>query len=157
MPITSEKQTINNKELSARMLAVQAMYQVLQTGAYLPDVIQEYLNTRISMMTDEGEMERPDGGLFKKILNHLHERMSDIDEIVKSCITKKNDPSEKSADVEPLLRSILLCGVCEILCHTKYDAPIIINDYLDVTHCFYEKSQVSFVNGIFDNAAKALR
>lgn len=149
--------TLNNKELSSRMLAVQALYQIIQTGAYTPDVTQEYLDTRIGMHLDEGEMARPDGTLFKKIMTNMHARMADIDEIVKSCMNKKQNDELKISETEPLLRSILLCGVCEILCHTDIDAPLIINDYLDVTHTFYEKSQVSLVNGIFDNARQAIR
>jgi transcription antitermination protein NusB len=152
-----EEKPLNNRELSSRMLAVQAMYQILQTGAYAPDVTREYLDTRIEMDLDEGTMVRPDGALFKKIMNNLNTRMADVDEIVRGCMNKKQSEDQKTAETEPLLKSILLCGVCEILCHTDIDAPIIINDYLDVTHTFYEKSQVSLVNGIFDNARKVIR
>lgn len=153
----NQDKILNNKELSARMLAVQAMYQILQTGAYVPEVVREYLDTRIEMDLDEGVMGKPDGTLFKKIMKNINARMADVDDIVKSCIAKKTDENTKSAEIEPLLRAILLCGVCEILCHTDIDAPLIINDYLDVTHTFYEKPQVSLVNGIFDNARKAIR
>lgn len=152
-----EVKTLNNKELSSRMLAVQALYQILQTGAYASDITREYLDTRVGMQLDEGEMARPDGTLFKKIMTNLNVRMADIDEIVKSCMNKKQGEELKTAETEPLLRSILLCGVCEILCHTEIDAPLIINDYLDVTHTFYEKSQVSLVNAVFDNARQAIR
>lgn len=155
-----KEKSLNNKELSARMLAVQAMYQVLQTGGYVPDIINEYLDSRIEMDLDEGTMARPDGALFKKIMSNLNVRMADIDEIVKGCLTKKQNTEEdapKLAEPEPLLRAILLCGVCEILCHSEIDSPLIINDYLDVTHTFYEKGQVSLVNGVFDNARKILR
>lgn len=157
MENATQKMTIDNKELAARMLAVQALYQALQTGVRTPEVAREFLDTRIGMILEEGEMVRPDTSLFSKIMKNVHERMADIDEIAKSCMSKKTEEGVKSAETEPLLKAILLCGVCELLCHTSIDVPIIINDYLDVTHCFYEKSQVSFVNGVFDSAFKAIR
>lgn len=64
-------------------------------------------------------------------------------------------PKEKK--IEPLLHAILLCATTELLCHTEIDSALVIDEYLNVTHGFYEKSQVSFVNGILDNIAKAVR
>ena len=56
-----------------------------------------------------------------------------------------------------MLKSVLLCGICELLIHTETDAPIIVNDYLNVTHEFYDQKQVSFVNGVLDAVAKLVR
>lgn len=67
------------------------------------------------------------------------------------------EKTKSSMEIEPLLRSVLLCGVSELLNHTEIDAPLIVNDYLNVTHEFYEKSQVSLVNGVLDAVAKAVR
>lgn len=152
--------TPNNKELSARLLAVQATYQVLLSGSYIPDIIREYLDERIGMVIEDETIAQPDGRLFKKIMTNLHERMADINEIAKSAIKKKESPQTeeptKLAEVEPLLMAILLCGTCEILCHDDQDNPLIIDEYLNVTHAFYDKNTVSFVNGVLDSISKML-
>ena len=154
----------NNKEYIARLMAVQACYQMVHNRKPVQEVIEEYLESGLKTddEPEEGQEQTPvpeeleaikilpNGGLFKKILLSLEERRSEIEEIVKT-------NTNSSKDVEPLLNSILLCGVCELLQHTETDAPIIVNDYLNVAHEFYPKSQVSFINGILDSVSAALR
>ncbi|MCK5375015.1 MAG: hypothetical protein KAJ40_07005 [Alphaproteobacteria bacterium] len=148
----------NNKEFIARLMAVQACYQMIHNQKPVELVIEEYLES--GLITDE-ELEAesqaeelasikilPHEGLFKKILLGLERRNSEIEEIVKANVSS-------SKEIEPLLFSILLCGAYELLEHIQTDSPIIVNDYLNVTHKFYSKSQVSFVNGILDSVSKS--
>lgn len=174
-----QKNNAHQKKFIARLMAVQACYQMIQNKKPVRMVIQEFLEDGLKT-DEEGEPEianldsaviLPNGGLFKKILLNLDERKAEIENIIDGQLPKINiikeiseDPDAteeaiepKSKEVEPLLKSILLCGVCEILVHTDTDTPLIVNDYLNVTHEFYAKQQVSFVNGILDSVAKLLR
>jgi len=154
-----------NKELVARMMAAQACYQLLQNQRPVSKVVQEYLERGmpIEMGSDEDNSDiqifKPHGTLFKNIMTNLHKRLGEVDVILKSSITNKSDNEETQniKEIEPLLKSIMLCGVTELLCHDEIDAPLIVNDYIDVTHSFYGKGQAGFVNGILDNVAKAIR
>lgn len=153
-----------NKEYIARLMAVQACYQMIHNKKPVKTVIEEYLETGLKtddepeegqeQIVSSKELESikilPHGGLFKKVLLNLDERRNEIEEILKAHINT-------SKEIESLLYAILLCGVCELLQHIDIDTPIIVNDYLNVTHEFYPKSQVSFVNGILDSVAKTLR
>jgi N utilization substance protein B len=60
-------------------------------------------------------------------------------------------------DVEPLLTSILACGTYELLAHHETDAPIIISDYLHITHGFFAGPESKMVNGVLDAIAKEIR
>lgn len=176
----------NNKELSARLLAVQAYYEVLHNEKPLRLVIEECLERGLRS-DDNDELAPPQGSLFKKILTSLDTRLAEIDDILAANVHKKEGPapvivaddSEKNDSkddvkdvetsdedpaspppekkMEPLLKSILLCGICELLEHQDIDSPIIINDYLNVTHAFYEQQQVNFVNGVLGKVASILR
>lgn len=184
----------NNKELSARLLAVQAYYEVLHNAKPVRLVIEECLERGLQL-DDSDDLAPPHGGLFKKIVTSLDTRLADISEILAAHIHKKEAPApvivaddtkvdddkkdaavtEEGAvqnsetpdeepappppekELEPLLKSILLCGVCELLEHQDTDAPIIINDYLNVTHAFYEQQQVNFVNGVLGKVSSVLR
>ena len=177
----------NNKELSARLLAVQAYYEVLHNAKPVRLVIEECLERGLQL-DDSDDLAQPHGGLFKKIITSLDTRLAEIDEILAAHIHKKEVPepvivadnTEKDDDaegatqdaeetpeeestpppekeLEPLLKSILLCGVCELLEHQDIDAPLIINDYLNVTHAFYEQQQVNFVNGVLGKVTSVLR
>jgi N utilization substance protein B len=66
-------------------------------------------------------------------------------------------PRLNSRSLEPLLTAILVCGTYELLAHPEIDAPIIISDYLHVTHGFFEGSESKLVNGILDALAKEVR
>lgn len=184
----------NNKELSARLLAVQAYYEVLHNAKPVRLVIEECLERGLQL-DDSDDLAQPHGGLFKKIITSLDTRLAEIDEILAAHVHKKETPApvivvddtdkddntekdddaegatqdaeetpeEESAppppekELEPLLKSILLCGVCELLEHQDIDAPLIINDYLNVTHAFYEQQQVNFVNGVLGKVTSVLR
>ena len=141
------------QDFAARLMAVQACYQVLQNEQPLREVINEYVSHRRDIKTVDGESAgRPNLALFKKILSALESRKSEIEEIFRG-----HQKSDRTKEAEPLLKAILICGIAEILVHTDIDKALIINDYLNVSHSFYDQKQVSFVNGILDSVAKLLR
>ncbi len=181
--MSDKKKTTHNKELSARLMAVQAYYQNLQNKKPMSAVISEYLKRGLADDEIDEEFVQPHGGLFKRILSALDDRGAEVNEILSANINKKEIPAdiiEKENDeadqneeqeeeqeeepikrpekeIEPLLKSILLCGTSELLCHQDIDKALIIDDYLNVTHAFYEKQQVSFVNGVLDKIATLVR
>jgi transcription antitermination protein NusB len=148
----AETKSPKAKNLSARLAAVQGVYQSIHNVQPLQSVFDEYLMHRKEPPTDDDEkMVKPDGTLLKQILLGIQERREDLDAMIKSSLNKP----EK--EPEPLLYSILLCGAWELLGNTEVDAPIIINDYLNVTHSFYEHGEVKLVNAVLDSLAKTIR
>jgi len=148
----STKPSIKAKVLAARLRAVQALYQKMQNKQPTRVVIKEYLEFRAEMDVDGEPLIPPDEDLFKKILFGVDERMTELESLVDANL-KKDSPNK---EVEPLMRAILLCGTYEILIH-ETDFPIIINDYLNVGHAFYERNQVALINGVLDNIANLFK
>jgi transcription antitermination protein NusB len=146
------KDELSNPDFAARLMAVQAHYQISQNEQGLRTLIEEYLNQHKVVKSVDGDVVgKPNATLFKKILIGLDERLVDITSILNAHI--KTEPKR---EIEPLLKAILLCGISEILNNTDTDKALIINDYLNVSHSFYDQAQVSFVNGILDSVAKRL-
>ena len=141
------------KALSARLLAVQALYQSFHRTQPIADVMEEYLRHRTEMEVDGERVVRPDGALFQRILKGVEERLADLAPIINAHIKKKHETRQS----EPLMKAIISCGCYELLAHQDIDFPIIINDYLHVAHGFYDKSEVAFVNGVLDSISKTLR
>jgi transcription antitermination protein NusB len=141
------------KNLSARLAAVQGVYQSIHNGQPLAAVFEEYQLYRNPPPVDDGEekLVQPDGSLLKGVLLGIQERREDLETMIKANL------SNQDKVIEPLLHSILLCGTWELLANQEVDAPIIINDYLNVTHSFYEHGEVSLVNAILDTIAKTAR
>lgn len=144
---------LNTKSAVARLLAVQALYQALHSGQSIPAVIDEYLAHRVGMEVEGEKLPLPDGVLFKNILNGAQEQMADIDVLIRANSRKAVD----GRDIELLLKGILICGTYELMSHQAIDSPLIINDYLNVAHGFYGKSEVGYVNAVLDAVSKALR
>ncbi len=132
-------------ELAARLMAVQACYEMLSTRRALKVLIDDYIQRGLEVDEENNVKVKPKSALFKTIITDLDGHLAKVDEVFKEC-TKEN-----SKDVEPLLKAIAYCGLSEIITK-KQDKGLIINDYLNATHSFYEQGQVSVINGILDSA-----
>ncbi len=137
--------------MSARLLAVQAVYQSSLNEQALKDAAQEYLDHRIGMHVEEEEIVEPDRALFAKIMNGVSERKKDLGQVIGANLNVSGERTD------PLLKSILMCAAYELLAHQDIDSPIIINDYLNVTHAFFDKSEAGLINGVLDKVSAAFR
>jgi len=153
--VSDSDETLSPKAqaLSARLLAVQALYQMKQNKQPVKVVYDEYIKHRSEPEVDGQKLVTPDGQLFKKILYGVEERFVELDSVIQANL--KKDASDRV--VEPLLYAVLICGAYELLAHSEIDAPILINDYLNVGHAFFEKNEVALVNGVLDSVQKVFR
>ena len=145
----ASKSSRKARSTAARLCAVQAVYQALQLKVAPDTLLEEYIQHRVGMELDGSEMVQPDGVLFTNLLKGVTVRWNDLQQLI--------TPRLKSATVEPLITAILVCGAYELLTHHDIDAPIIISDYLHVTHGFFEGFESKLVNGVLDALAKELR
>ncbi len=139
------------RNLSARLLAVQALYQSIQNKQRISKVTEEFLATRVGMEVDGETIVTPDGALFKKILGAIEERGDDLNDIINANIKSNNK------DVGMLLKSVLMCASAELLVNRETEQGIIINDYLNVAHGFFDSGETGLANAILDAVAKAVR
>lgn len=138
---------------AARLAAAQAVYQIITNEQTADAVVNEYRLYRLGKPVDDVEMVTPDGVLFEMIVKGVYERLNLLEEMIADAAGKggKKKPSE------PLLLSIMLCGAFELLASPEVDAPVILSDYINVTHAFYEQGETKFVNGVLDAIKKATR
>ncbi len=139
--------------LSARLMAVQAFYQMKQSGKALRDVYDEFIEHRVDEDLDGHTLVKPNAVLFRRILFGVESRHIELDAVLEANLNK--DASDRV--VEPLLYSVLICGAYELMAHSEIDAPIIINDYLNVGHSFFNKNEVALINGVLDSINSVFR
>lgn len=138
----------NARNTAARLAAVQALYQMKSNHEPVAQVIEEYRQHRLGKPLDELEAVKPDSLLFERILKGIVEHTETVHEMLATALTK--DGQQKAVPSEPLLNSILSCGAYELMSHQDIDAPILIDDYLNITHAFYDQGEHKLVNAVLD-------
>ena len=145
---------------SARLFAVQAVYQMLENEQSAADVVHDFIHNRIAQsLLATGELAEPDKACFSAVVSGVENRRNDLHALLDGVLRTQEEGSAiaKTASKEPLLYAILVCGTFELRAHPDIEAPIIINDYLNVGHAFFEAGEIKLLNGTLDKIAKNVR
>ena len=94
-----------------------------------------------------------DQELFGEIVAGVAQNEAALDEMIKGAF----DAKISGARMEILLRAILRAGAYELHHHAKIPAAVLINDYVDVAHAFFNAKEPGLVNAVLDKLAKHLR
>lgn len=142
-----------NKRGSARLAAVQALYQLELTGANVLDVAKEYELYRLGQEIDGEEYLPADIQWFRSIVIGVVEQQTVLDPFI-----SKNLPLDwPLSRLDSVLRSILRAAVWELKTHKKIDVAVIINEYVELSKAFFAAPETRLVNGVLHNAAGQLR
>lgn len=147
--------TQNARNSAARLAAVQALYQLKSNEELVPFLIEEYRQHRLGKAIDDVQTITPDSNLFERILRGVTQHEATVQEMLASAISKGGQA--RAVPSEPLLNAILSCGAYELMSHQDIDAPILIDDYLHVTHAFYDQGEHKLVNAVLDRVKKMTR
>lgn len=141
------------KRSAARLMAVQAVYQSFSDDKDMRLIAEEYIHFRSGMEVEGEKLIEPDKALFSAIVRGVSERRSDLGDLIDA----NHRRDETKSSLEQILQAILLCGSYELMANLETDAPIIINDYVDVTRAFYAGNESKLINAILDSIAKTIR
>lgn len=154
MTAQKNKQKKGGPRSAARLGAVQALYQLdMADKPNVKVVINEFSNHRLGKEIEGDQYGKADMDLFSDIVDGAFTRLDEIDTTIKPFLTA-DWPFER---MQKLLRAILRAGCYELIARPDVPSPVIINEYVDVAHAFYERTETSFVNGILDKMAKEVR
>lgn len=142
----------------SRMAAVQALYQMDLAGTDLNHVIEEFSDKRFQPSDDAngeepGNLEGADPVFFAEILRGVVARQRDIDPMVDQQLAE----GWRLERVDSILRAILRAGVLEFLERPDVPARVVINEYVNVAHAFFDDDGPKVVNGVLDKLAHRLR
>ncbi len=140
---------------AARLMAVQAVYQMHKNDQSAEEVIKEFLEHRTGVDVDGDEMVSPDQDHFALVVRGVEEHIAQLGEMV--ALNRGKTAEEVSPKKEPLLQAIFLCGAFELMVLQAIDFPVIISDYLHVTHAFYDEGEAKLVNALLDSIRKTVR
>ena len=102
---------------------------------------------------DRAAAARTDQELFGVVAAGVMDNLTSLDEMIAGAVDAKLSPER----MEVLLRAIIRAGALELHHQGATPAGIIINDYVDVAHSFFNAKEPGLVNAVLDKLAKNLR
>ena len=151
--MASSRPSAKARRSAARLAAVQALYQIDQTGAEPATVIGEFVRHRFGMDVDGAAMVTPDPTLFEEIVRGTCERLDAVTDLVEGAL----DKSWTVARLESILRAILRAGAWELLARRDTPAPVVIAEYVHVANAFFGGREPAMVNAVLDRIARLQR
>lgn len=139
---------------AARLGAVQALYQMELGGASTADVIAEFdagrlpRETAASFSGVEG-----DAQLFKTLIEAAVDRQTTLDRAIARCLGK----GWKLERLDAVARAILRAGAAELEQRPDIPTAVVINEYVEIAHAFFDGAEPGFINAALDACAKDLR
>ena len=138
---------------AARLAAVQALYQIDFSSSTSDSVHKQFLRYRLGDSFGVAGEIKPNKNLFSEIVRGVAGRQKEIDAVISRALTKRWSFDR----LEIILRAILRAGVYELIARMDTPARVVITEYVDVAHAFYNDREPGLVNGMLDWIAHTLR
>lgn len=157
----------------SRAATVQALYQMDLAGTEINAVIREFETHRLAPQkpmtgadtgnsptvpdpgeTDPGEtLEGADIQFFADLLRGVVRRQRDIDPLVDHFLAE----GWRLVRIDSTLRAILRSATFELLERTDVPVRVVISEYINIAHAFFESEEPRVVNGVLDKIARRVR
>jgi transcription antitermination protein NusB len=139
----------SRKRTAARLAAVQALYQIELSDGDPAEVVAEFLAHRLDDLSEEG-VGPADRDFFAAIAKGAAENRETLDRAI-TAVLASDWPLPR---LETVLRAILRLGAYELAHRPDVPTEIVINEYLDVAHAFFDGKEPGLVNGVLDALAR---
>ena len=151
----------NLKYTNARLMAVQAVYAHMQSDEDWNKLISRFLLEEVggTVIDGEGKTEKyvtlapADKELFATLVQYVRDNETNLEETIQASLSAKL----KKTQLNPVLAALLKVGIAEFYANPNLDAPIIINEYVDLAQSFYDGAEVKITNAVLDKVAKVLK
>jgi transcription antitermination protein NusB len=137
----------------ARLAAVQALYQMDVAGTDLNEVIAEFKAHRIGRDVEDSDVAGADSEHFARILIGVVQRQRELDPMIDQQLAA----GWRLVRVDAILRAILRAGGFELMELADVPVRVVISEYVDVAHAFFEADEPRVVNGVLDQIARKVR
>ncbi|MEL6324914.1 MAG: transcription antitermination factor NusB [Pseudomonadota bacterium] len=144
---------VKARRSGARLAAVQALYQMEQTGESAKAVIRQFCEDRLGIGPEGDPVEEADPDLFKSIVTAAIDHQDAVDQAITDRLTK----GWRLVRLDATSRAILRGATAELIAHPELTPAIILDEYVSIAHAFFEGDEPRFVNGVLDAIAKDLR
>ena len=137
----------------ARLAAVQALYQMDLAETDLAEVLDDFKTHRLSRDAEDGTVAGGDIDHFTRVLGGVVRRQREIDPMVDQQLAA----GWSLVRVDAILRAILRAAAFELMELADVPARVVISEYVNVAHAFFDAEEPKVINGVLDQLARKLR
>lgn len=135
---------------AARLFAVQALYQMEQSGQTFDQVRVEFLDHRFGEIFEDYEMLEGDVALFSELLEQAVNHQALVDQMTDRALVAKWPLGR----IDSTLRALFRAAGAE-LTQTQTPAKVVIVEFVQVAQAFFPEGKESkFVNAVLDHMAR---
>jgi N utilization substance protein B len=139
---------------AARLAAVQALYQIELGAGASEDALAMVLASGATL-DESGLFAEADPEIASIIVRGVSQ--PDMIERLDTMIDGALVTGWTVARLEILMRAILRAGVFELLERPEVPLKVVINEYVEVAHAFYDRGEPGMVNAVLDKLGRILR
>ncbi len=141
------------KRSAARLAAVQALYQMDIAGTALPDTLAQFESHWLGRVVDGDEYKPAEAAFFRDLVGGVLKEQRSIDPLIDRTLAG-GWPLKR---VEAIMRAILRAGTFELGKRRDVPARVVITEYVDIAHAFFERDEAGMVNAVLDAIARSAR
>ena len=137
----------------ARLAAVQALYQMEASGAGVEETIREFETCRLGAEMEGAKLHDADRAFFADLLRGTVGAQARLDLYLERQLAEGWTLSR----IDSIARAILRAGLYELAGRSDVPYKVVINEYVDIAHAFFDGEEPKFINGVLDAAAREAR
>lgn len=138
---------------TARLSAVQALYQMELTGQGARAVLKQFRDHRFGYDDEPGDYIEADETFFEDLLTGIVSRQDEVDSKAASVVKE----GWRYARLDSTVRAILRAGGYELVARDDVPTSVVINEYVDIAKAFFEGPEPGFINATLDALARKVR
>ena len=142
-----------NQRSTARLAAVQALYQMDLASTDITDVIAQFVTHRIGGEGEGASPEATDQLFFAELLRGVVRRQRDIDPMLDA----KLAAGWRLNRLDSILRATLRAAAFELVERRDVPAKAVISEYVNVAKDFFSGEEPKVVNAVLDKIAREQR
>jgi N utilization substance protein B len=142
-----------NRRGAARLAAVQALYQMDLAGTGLNEIFAEFESHWIGREVEGQEYLPAEAAFFRDIVGGVVREQRDLDPVIDAALAH-GWPLKR---IEMILRAVLRAGAYELTHRRDVPARVVVAEYADVAHAFFDREETGLVNAVLDQLARRMR
>lgn len=137
----------------ARLVLVQALYQMELTGTGVETVIREFADYRLDGDLDGEPLAQADEAFFSEGARAVVANQAVIDPLISGRLAV----GWRLERLDTTVRAILRAGTWELKFRPDVALEVVINEYVEIARAFFGETEARFVNGALDGVARDAR